>query len=65
MRPNETVRVDLKVEYIKPIASSHISDNIRIYVDENKKLLTKAYIDDDAIEIKTLTEIIKSNENEE
>jgi len=51
-------RVDIKVDYIKPISSSHIADEIMIFVDENKKFMTKAYIDGGTIEIKTITEII-------
>jgi hypothetical protein len=51
-------RVDIKVDYIKPISSAQIADNITIMVDENKAFMTRATIDDGAIEIKTLTEII-------
>ena len=55
---DDSFRVDMKVEYIRPISSAHIADEIVVLVDENKPLMTKAYIDNGAIEIKTLTEII-------
>ena len=59
LRHGDTFRVDIRLDYVKPISSSHIADNIVILLDENKKLMTKAYIDKDlAIEIKTITEII-------
>ena len=55
----DTFRIDIKLDYIKSISASHIADDIMIFIDENKKLMTKAYIDkDNAIEIKTVTEII-------
>ncbi len=54
----ESFRVDVCIDYLKPISASQISDDITILVDENKCLMTKSYIDDGTIEIKTLTEII-------
>ena len=55
----DTFRVDIKLDYIRPISASHIADDIMIFLDENKKLMTKAFIDKEtAIEIKTITEII-------
>jgi hypothetical protein len=58
LKNDDSFRVDLKVDYIKPIASAHIADNILILADENKLFMTKSYIDNMTIEIKTLTEII-------
>lgn len=58
LRAGENFRVDVKVDYIKPISSAQLADEIWIYVDENKSFMTKAVIDNGAIEIKTLTEII-------
>jgi hypothetical protein len=55
---DDSFRIDMRVEYIKPISSAHIADDILILVDENKPLMTKAMIDNGVIEIKTLTEII-------
>ena len=54
----ETFRVDVCIDYLKPISSSQIADEITIFVDENKSFMTKSYIDGGTIEIKTLTEII-------
>ncbi len=54
----ESFRVDVCIDYLKPISSSQIADDINILVDENKAFMTKSYIDGGTIEIKTLTEII-------
>ena len=58
LEEDESFRVDVKVDYIKPISSSHIAEKISILVDENKRFMTKALLDNGTIEIKTLTEII-------
>jgi hypothetical protein len=55
---SESFRVDIKIDYLKPIASSQIAEEVIILVDENKYLMTKSYIDNKTVEIKTLTEII-------
>lgn len=55
---SESFRVDIKIDYLKPIASSQIAEEVVILVDENKYLMTKSYIDNKTVEIKTLTEII-------
>lgn len=62
---NDSFRVDIKIDYIKPISSAHIADKITIFVDENKNMMTKALIDNEAIEIKTLTEIIDDRPDDE
>ncbi len=54
----DSFRVDVCIDYLKPISSSQIADDITILVDENKSFMTKSYIDGGTIEIKTLTEII-------
>lgn len=61
----ETFRVDVCIDYLKPISSSQIADDIMILVDENKSFMTKAYIDGGTIEIKTLTEIIDDRPEDE
>ena len=58
LEDGESFRVDVCIDYLKPISASQISDDITILVDENKCLMTKSYIDGGTIEIKTLTEII-------
>lgn len=57
LKRGDSFRVDIKIDYIKPISSAQIADEINILVDENKKFMTISIIDDIA-EIKTLTEII-------
>lgn len=61
LQEDETFRVDIRVDNLKPIASSQIADDIAIFVDENKAFMTKTYIDNKTVEIKTLTEIVTTN----
>ena len=59
LQEGDTFRVEIKLDYIKSISTSHIADDIIIFLDEKKTFMTKAFIDkDNAIEIKTVTEII-------
>ena len=51
-------RVDIVVDHINPISKAQISEQIKLHVDENKPLMTISYVDDGAIEIITLTNII-------
>jgi hypothetical protein len=51
-------RIDMHIEDIKPISSSQISEEVMILIDENKSLMTRSFIDNGTVEIKTLTEII-------
>ncbi len=61
----DSFRVDVCIDYLKPISASQIADDICILVDENKPFMTKAYIDGGTIEIKTLTEIIDERPDED
>lgn len=61
----ESFMVTIKAEYIKPISTAHIADEVWILVDEEKKFMTKAYIDDETIEIKTVTEIVDDRPSDE
>lgn len=53
-------RVDIVVDHINPISSAQIADVIKIWVDENKPFMTRSMVDNDTIEIITLTNIIDS-----
>lgn len=58
LEKDDMFRVDVRLEFIKPISSINISDNINISVDENSQFMTTTYLDNKTIEIKTLTEIL-------
>jgi len=60
LKEDDTFRVSVKIDYIKPISSSILSENIKIFVDENKDLMVKAVMD--VIEVKILTQIIDNRE---
>jgi hypothetical protein len=61
----ESFRIDVLLDYLKPIASSQITDRISILVDEQRPFMTRALINDDTIEIKTITEIINEQPEDE
>jgi hypothetical protein len=44
-----SIRVDIRVDHLKPISSAMISDDIYILVDENRALMTKSFIDNSTI----------------
>ena len=55
---NDTFRVSFKLDYIKPLSSSVLSENITIYAHENKPLLFKVTMDKGTLELNVLTDII-------
>jgi hypothetical protein len=55
---DDTFRVSFKIDYVKPISSALLSDNIIIYAHENKPLMFSTTMDKSAIDVKILTEII-------
>ena len=55
---DETFRVSFKIDYVKPISSALLSENIVIYAHENKPLMFSIMMDKSAMELKILTEII-------
>jgi len=58
LKDDESFRVDISIEYIKPISSAQIADDVMILLDENRDFMTLTQIDNGTIEIKTLTEIV-------
>ena len=64
LKEGYSFRVDVKVDYIRPISSANIADRITVMVDEDKKLMTCSSKDNNTIEIKTLTEIIDFRDEE-
>jgi hypothetical protein len=55
---DESFRVGFKIDYVRPISSSLLSENITIYAHENKPLMFSIMMDKDTVELKILTEII-------
>jgi hypothetical protein len=60
---DETFRVSFKIDYVKPISSALLSENIIIYAHENKPLMFSILMDKSTIELKILTEIIDERNN--
>jgi len=51
------------IEYIKPLSSSLLSDNIKISADNNKNIIFRSEIDKKTIEVLVNTAIIRNNKN--
>lgn len=58
LKGDETFRVSFQIDYVKPISSALLSENIIIYAHENKPLMFTVAMDKNTIELKILTEII-------
>lgn len=59
---DNSFRVDMQVNSLKPLCSSIFSEDITIYIDENKKFMTYGVIDNGTITIRTLTTIIDARQ---
>jgi hypothetical protein len=55
---DDTFRVSFKIDYVKPISSALLSENIIIYAHENKPLMFVIAMDKDVVDLCILTEII-------
>ena len=58
LQEDETFRVSFVIDYIKPISSALLSENIVIYAHESKPLMFSIIMDNETVELKILTEII-------
>jgi hypothetical protein len=58
LKADDTFRVSFKIDYVKPISSALLSENITIYAHENKPLMFSILMDKNTVELKILTEII-------
>lgn len=55
---DDTFLVKINLDYIKPISSALASENIAIWTHEKKPFVTSVSLDNDAVEIKILTDIM-------
>lgn len=58
LKNDDTFRVSFKIDYVKPISSALLSENIIIYAHESKPLMFSILMDKSTVELKILTEII-------
>jgi len=58
LKNDETFRVSFKIDYVKPISSALLSENIIMYVHENKPLMFSIVMDNGTIGLTILTDII-------
>lgn len=58
LEEDDTFRTSFKVDYVKPISSAVLAEHIEVYADENKPLMFTIQMDDKAVELKILTDII-------
>jgi hypothetical protein len=59
---DDTFRTSFKVDYVRPISSAVLAEHITIYADENKPLMFIIQMDDKAVEMKILTDIIDNRD---
>ncbi len=64
LEEDDTFRTSFKVDYVKPISSAVLADTIEIYADESKPLMFIIQMDDKAIEMKILTDIIDNRDTD-
>jgi hypothetical protein len=64
LKEDDTFRVSFKIDYVKPISSALLSENIVIYAHENKPLMFCVGMDKKTIDIKILTEIIDDRDKQ-
>jgi hypothetical protein len=55
---DDSFRIGFKIDYVRPISSSLLSENVTIYAHENKPLMFSIMMDKQTVELKILTEII-------
>jgi len=58
LKNDESFRITFGLDYVKPISSALVSDTIYIYAHENLPLMFVADMDNNAIQMKVLTQII-------
>jgi hypothetical protein len=58
IQEEDTFRTSFKIDYVKPISSALLSENITIYAHEQKPLMFIVRMDNDTIELRILTKII-------
>lgn len=63
LKEDDTFRVSFKIDYVKPISSALLSENIIIYAHESKPLMFSILMDKTTVELKILTEIIDDRNN--
>ena len=55
---DDTFHVSVSLDYIKPISAAFLTENVTIMAHENKNIMFSIIIDEGAIEIKIITDII-------
>lgn len=58
---DDTFRTSIKIDYIRPISSALLSENITIYADENKPMMFIINMDP-AVEMRILTQIVDNRD---
>jgi hypothetical protein len=62
LKDDETFRMSFTIDYVKPISSALLADQIEIFADEDKPLMFVIKMDNNTIEMRILTEIIDNRE---
>lgn len=63
LKEDETFRASFKIDYVKPISSALLTENITIYAHENKPLKFVINMDNGTVQLCILTNIIDERNN--
>lgn len=58
IKEDDTFRTSFKIDYVKPISSALLSENVTIYAHEKKPLMFIVKMDNSTVELRILTKII-------
>lgn len=64
LQDEDDFRIEVNVNYMIELAKAQISDDITILLDEQRPFMTKVIVDNNCIEIKTLTKIVDLREED-
>jgi hypothetical protein len=65
LKDDESFRISFKIDYVKPISSALLSENIIICAHENKPLMFLILMDKSTVSLQIITEIIDNRTSEE
>jgi hypothetical protein len=63
LAPGSWFSTSFKIDAVKPISSALLSENIKIYADEEKPLLFVYRMDNKTIELKVMIDVVKGTIN--
>lgn len=56
---DEIFSASIKIDYVKPLASSLLAESIRVYADDSHKMIFVSHLDNDSIIVKVASNIVQ------